>query len=276
MRQDEEGARVVLSSVQLAAVLTQESISESATLSNRMWGGLKLVGGVLELAGAGVLCVAPEPTMVSKAGCVILGAHGGDTTGTGLRQIWTGRDSQSLTHMGTAALARALGADPKTASNIGLAVDIAVPLGMALLVGAARVAAVRAGRINLIQHEAVAVGGVGGHTLLKHVGRTEAQLRARLLTEKTIPAASTFSNLQMAESAISQVLRANAASIKTWAQTAGQNQRLELLHDVGTSVGYGVVRATGRMINMSKVFVVLKMQTYNGQSYYVLTAFLKP
>jgi hypothetical protein len=76
--QDEEGVRVVLSSVQLAAVLTQESISESATLSNRMWGGLKLVGGVLELAGAGVLCVAPEPMMVSKAGCVILGATAGN------------------------------------------------------------------------------------------------------------------------------------------------------------------------------------------------------
>jgi hypothetical protein len=270
MSQDDDGVRVVLSSVQLAAVLTQESISEAATLSNRLWGGLRIVGGVLELTGAGVLCVAPEPTMVSKVGCVVFGLHGSDTTATGARQVWTGRDSQSLTHMGTAALAKALGADPATADNIGLAVDIAVPLAMSAVVGAARVAAVRAGRISLIEHEAEAGSRIGGHTLEKHIGRTEAQLRERLART-----ASTFSNLQMAETAISQVLRANAAKISNWAQIPG-SKPLDLVQEIGTVVGYGVVRATGQVVKMTKVRVVLKLETFRGQPYYILTSYLLP
>jgi Bacterial CdiA-CT RNAse A domain len=199
--------------------------------------------------------------------------HGSDTTATGARQVWTGRDSQSLTHMGTAALAKALGADPATADNIGLAVDIAVPLAMSAVVGAARVAAVRAGRISLIEHEAEAGSRIGGHTLEKHIGRTEAQLRSRLLAERGIPAASSFTSLKIAEEAISQVLRANATRIQTWAKTAG-GRTLTLEQELGSTVGYGVVRASGQLVNMSKVVVILKLQTYRGMPYYVLTAYL--
>jgi Bacterial CdiA-CT RNAse A domain len=201
--------------------------------------------------------------------------HGSDTTATGARQVWTGRDSQSLTHMGTAALAKALGADPATADNIGLAVDIAVPLAMSAVVGAARVAAVRAGRISLIEHEAEAGSRIGGHTLEKHIGRTEAQLRERLAREPIIRTASTFSNLQMAETAISQVLRANAAKISNWAQIPG-SKPLDLVQEIGTVVGYGVVRATGQVVKMTKVRVVLKLETFRGQPYYILTSYLLP
>jgi len=51
----EEGIRLVLSPVQMAAVLTNESLSEAETLTNRLWGGLRVVGGLVELVGAGVL-----------------------------------------------------------------------------------------------------------------------------------------------------------------------------------------------------------------------------
>jgi hypothetical protein len=275
MNQDQEGMSVVLSSVQLAAVLTEQSVDETATATNRLWGGLRVVGGVLELLGAGVLCVTPEPTMSSKVGCVVFGAHGADTTSAGIRQVWTGRDSQSLTHMGTAALAQHLGADPATANNIGLAVDIAVPLGVAAWVGASRVAAVRAGRITLAEHEAIAGSRVGGHTIAKHVGRTEQQLRARLAAEPRLRVASTFTNLRMAEDAISKVLRLNAARLKTWAQTVRPPPLRLSAQDMGSVIGTGVVRATGQMVNLRKVTVILKFETYNGMPYYVLTAYLE-
>ncbi|EDZ99415.1 conserved hypothetical protein, partial [Burkholderia sp. H160] len=70
-QQDPDSVRVVLSAPQLAAVLDRQSISQSEMLSNRLWGGLQVVGGVLELVGAAALCVLPEPTMTSKAGCVV-------------------------------------------------------------------------------------------------------------------------------------------------------------------------------------------------------------
>jgi hypothetical protein len=58
---DVDGVRVVLSPAQLAAVLSGQSISPTEMLSNRLWGGLQVVGGVLEMAGVSVLCVMPEP-----------------------------------------------------------------------------------------------------------------------------------------------------------------------------------------------------------------------
>jgi len=67
-QQDSDGVRVVLSAPQLAAVLARQSISQSEMSFNWIWGGLQIVGGVLEMVGAGALCVLPEPTMASKAG----------------------------------------------------------------------------------------------------------------------------------------------------------------------------------------------------------------
>jgi hypothetical protein len=58
-------------------------------MSNRLWGGLQVVGGALEMVGAAALCVVPDPTMASKAGCVMFGVHGSDTAAARLRQVWT-------------------------------------------------------------------------------------------------------------------------------------------------------------------------------------------
>jgi len=172
--QDTDGVRVVLSAPQLAAVIARESISPTEMLSNRLWGGLQIVGGVLEMVGAGALCVMPEPTMASKAGCIAFGVHGSDTAVAGLRQVWTGADTATLTHRGTAKLAELLKVSPDMADHIGLSLDIAVPFGFAGSLKAARAAQITIGRINLEMHEARAGSRGGGHTLLKHVGKSEA------------------------------------------------------------------------------------------------------
>ncbi len=65
---NEDGLTIALSPVQMAAILTSGTITTQATLTNRLWGGAKVLGGVLELLGAGVLCLTPEPTMATKAG----------------------------------------------------------------------------------------------------------------------------------------------------------------------------------------------------------------
>ena len=105
---DEDGVRVVLSAPQLAAVLARESVSPTEALSNRLWGGLQIVGGVLERVGAGALCAFPEPAMASKVGCIAFGLHGADAAATGLRQVWTGADTATLTQQGTTKLAEAM------------------------------------------------------------------------------------------------------------------------------------------------------------------------
>jgi Bacterial CdiA-CT RNAse A domain len=57
---------------------------------------------------------------------------------------------------------------------------------------------------GLMAHETL-----GGHTLARHVGRSENYLRHRLATEPDLTAASTFYDRQTAENALARVLHAN-------------------------------------------------------------------
>ena len=77
----------------------------------------------------------------------------------------------------------------------------------------------------------------GGHTIARHVGRTEAQLRARLAQQANIPAASTFKTLQEAERAVAAALRANKEAIKIWAKTANPGQTKAFAYDAGRIIG---------------------------------------
>ncbi|URF04242.1 RNase A-like domain-containing protein [Cupriavidus campinensis] len=267
-----DGLRVVMSAPQLAAVLAHRSISPTEMMSNRLWGGLDIVGGVLEMVGAGVLCIAPEPTGVTKAGCIAFGMHGADTAWRGMRQAWTGHDTATLTQQGATKLAETMRAPPDMAGNIGLSLDIGVGFGLAGMLKAARVASITAGRIYLVQHEAKSLKGPGGHTIAKHVGKTEAQLRARLMQGPRLTAASSFTDLRTAEFAISEALRAHSGQIKTWAAGYGA---AKLRFDAATikPVGKVVLRTTGRLEDARKVRVVLLREQYNGMPYFVLTAF---
>jgi len=265
--------RVVLSAPQLAAVLSRQSISQSEMLSNRLWGGLQVVGGVLEMVGATALCVLPEPTMASKAGCVIFGVHGSDTASAGLRQVWTGRDTATLTQQGTTKLAEAMKASPDMANRIGLSLDMAVPFGFAGSIRAVRAARITMGEINLMEHEAKAGSRIGGHTLEKHAGRTEAQLRERLRLEPNRKRVSSFTNLEQAERAISETVQTNATRIRAWAQSPRRVTET-VTKVVSGDIGYGVTRETGKLTRMNKVFVTLKYETYNGMPYYILTAYV--
>ncbi|NIF54411.1 RNase A-like domain-containing protein [Burkholderia sp. Ax-1724] len=275
-QQDSDGVRIALSSPQLAAILARQSISQSEMSFNRIWGGLQIVGGVLEMVGAGTLCVLPEPTMASKAGCIAFGVHGSDTAAAGLRQVWTGQDTATLTSRGTAKLAEAVKVSPDMANNIGLSIDIAVSAGVAGSIKAVRASEITMGRIRLMKHEAKPGSRIGGHTFEKHVGRTEAQLRERLVREPRRQVVSPFTDLQTAEWAISRIMQANAARITTWARTHTGSVRLELTGDAGKKVGYGVIRRTGEMVSLSKVQMFLIRKEYNGMPYYILTAYLTP
>jgi hypothetical protein len=99
---------------------------EEPSLGTRIWGGVRALGGALETVAGGALIVTPEPTMLTKAGGVALGAHGIDNIQAGVRQAISGREQDTLTQQGVEATAGALGADPQTARTIGLGVDIGI------------------------------------------------------------------------------------------------------------------------------------------------------
>jgi hypothetical protein len=270
--------QIVLSPIQLASILENNTIGQAETNTNRLWGGVKILGGALELVGSAALLLVPEPTMATKVGGVVLAAHGSDTMSAGLQQVFSGRPQTTLTAQAAEAAARSMGVDPDSAVTVGMTVDIAVPM-IAGFVGAARVVAVRAGTISIATERSgislAAEEAAGGHTIARHVGKTEAELQARLAAQARIPAASTFRSLAEAEETVSAGLRANGLAIKNWASSAGVGTRLTLSYDAGQAIGQGVVRATGRLQDMQKITIVLQKVASGNKVFFVLTSYPK-
>ena len=69
----------------------------------RILGGVKAIGGALEMVAGGALLVTPEPTLATKAAGVVVAVHGADVASSGLRQMWTGEEENSLTSQGLQA-----------------------------------------------------------------------------------------------------------------------------------------------------------------------------
>jgi hypothetical protein len=102
---------------------------------------IQIVGGTVELVGAGALALAPEPTGATKVGAVVLGVHGADTVAAGVRTLTSGEIQETFTQQAAEAGAEALGASPGVAEGVGIVVDIGASAGPALTVAFTRRAA---------------------------------------------------------------------------------------------------------------------------------------
>lgn len=270
MADEEDGLTIVLSPVQLAAILESAHLAEHQRFVNRLWGGAQLVGSALQLIGGVGMFLVPEPTMLTKVGGGVLVAHGADSGQAAVRQIWTGETTKDFTQMAGEGAARELGASDRTAYWAGVGLDVAVPLSASIALGAERILAVRAGRISLAAEEAA-----GGHTIAKHIGQTEEALRARLIAEPRIPAASSFTSLRVAEDVVTDAIRLNNANIKAWA-SSGAKGGLELVYSGSSPIGSGVVRASGKLEVMSNAIVRLRRSQIAGKVYFIITSYPAP
>lgn len=280
-----------LSPVQLAAIMGSASLSQSETLSNRIWGGVGLVGGVFELLGSAALLVDPDPTVSKAIGAVGL-VHGGDVTLTSWNQLRTGEAQQTLTAQAAEAIAQTAGMSPAAAGITGAVVDILVPTGVLSELGRTnalarltRVQRIRTGFISLEEEERTFnfpnKPSASAHTIREHVGKTLQEMQARFTTKPSLQATGSFRDLQTAENAVSQVLRSNAAQIKVWASGAGAKP-LRLSLKLGQEIGMGVVNpakaalpsgAAQAVRSVRTVTILLNKTTLNGRTWYVLTAF---
>ena len=247
-------------------------------LTERIWGSIGFLGSVLELASATALCLVPEPTGVTKAGCIIVGAHSLDGISSSAYQVYSGKPTASMTARATAGIARELGADKSTADQIGIAVDVIFPFSVA---GAARVASVRMGQVNLMKHEAVKGFEGGGHTLRKPVGKSESELLEKIRRGKQSGsfkegnAASSFASLNIAEQAISNAVKANRAKIRQWAKGNSADNEFYLVfkYDVKKSVGIVVKYDSTEAAKATRIEVVMKKKQFNNKPYYIATAY---
>jgi len=112
----------------------------------------------------------------------------------------------------------------------------------------------------------------GGHTLKRHVGRTDDELRDRLAHEP-ITAASTYTNRASAELAVGEALALNRDRIDRWLHRAGGHPNLVLDYDGDSQHPLGRVlnRGAAAAVPCSHAVVVLKWAGPDDS--YVLTSY---
>ena len=113
----------------------------------------------------------------------------------------------------------------------------------------------------------------GGHTLRKHVGRTDNELRERLADEPNISAASTWTDRRTAEQVVGLALEQNQGKIDRWRSRPGRHANLVIDYDGDPShpVGRTLQRGEGKSEPCSHAVIVLRWAGEEG--YYVLTSY---
>ncbi|MCF4998995.1 RHS repeat protein, partial [Pseudomonas syringae] len=119
---------------------------------------------------------------------------------------------------------------------------------------------------GLAAHEAQ-----GGHLIAKHVGRTDAQLAQRLRNEPNIPAASTFPNRSVAESAVSDALSANSLRIKKFLESS--KIKTTISHQFTSPIGVSIVNGQPQVLAAHRLLLVLKKDPKLPLGYFLLTGF---
>jgi Bacterial CdiA-CT RNAse A domain len=110
----------------------------------------------------------------------------------------------------------------------------------------------------------------GGHSLRKHVGRTDDELRERLARERDISAASTWSDRAVAEETVAAALRAERGRIESWTRRGERRPNLALRFDAGRVIGRSVVRGSDQSEPCTRVVIVLRA---DRDGFYVLTTY---
>lgn len=115
----------------------------------------------------------------------------------------------------------------------------------------------------------------GGHTLERHVGKTNPQLAQRLKQEPDISAASTYADRNAAEITVGAALAADAARIKAWSARSGPRPNLALRYK-GPRQGKPIGRSWQRgqvAPNAAYDAVVVLRWNVDRKSYCVLTSY---
>lgn len=115
---------------------------------------------------------------------------------------------------------------------------------------------------------------MGGHTLARHVGKTDAELAERLRREPGISAASTYTDRAVAERVVGTALAAAGGKLASWERRRGRRPNLVLHYaepdrqPLGRSLGRG--QRTARPA--SRAIVVLRWNERSNR-FHVLTSY---
>ena len=114
----------------------------------------------------------------------------------------------------------------------------------------------------------------GGHTLARHVGKSDEDLRERLARERGISAASTYGDRATAETVVARTLAQQSQRVATWAARRGNRPNLALTYRGARTaiIGRSLRRGQRESVPCSDAIVVLRWDGRGG-GFYVLTSY---
>jgi len=113
---------------------------------------------------------------------------------------------------------------------------------------------------------------MGGHTLARHVGKTDDELRERLRLEPDISSASTYTDRVTAEAVVGSALSSASRSFDAWRRRTGRRPNFVMHFDAHHVIGRTVAR--GRLVALAcEDAVVVVRWDDRRQQLYVLTSY---
>ena len=113
---------------------------------------------------------------------------------------------------------------------------------------------------------------MGGHTLARHVGRTDEQLRERLRLERDISSASTYTDRAAAEDVVGSALASAPRSFDAWQRRTGRRPNFVIHFDAHHVIGRSLARGQ-RVATPSEDALVVVRWDDRRQHFYVLTSY---
>jgi hypothetical protein len=121
--------------------------------------------------------------------------------------------------------------------------------------------------IKLALHEKV-----GGHTLAKHVGKTDAELIARAVDEK-LPRVSTFTDIEVATILTEENIKANADQVARFLTRGKTKTSLIYEGPMSHFVGKVYDSASGKFLQPNAIETWLVRDPNMPEGYYIETSF---
>ncbi|MFL6514827.1 MAG: RNase A-like domain-containing protein [Chthoniobacterales bacterium] len=115
---------------------------------------------------------------------------------------------------------------------------------------------------------------LGGHTLRRHVGRTDDQLRDRLQRERDISAASTYTDRAAAERTVAAALGQNQQRVNGWLNRTDAHPNLALHFRGNAPIGRCIRQRAEIAEPCSNAAIVLRWD--GDQRFHVLTTYPEP
>jgi hypothetical protein len=113
---------------------------------------------------------------------------------------------------------------------------------------------------------------MGGHTLARHIGKSDEDLIERLHREPDISSASTYTDRATAEHVIGAALASPGAAFDKWRMRQGRRPNFVLHYNAHEAIGRSIRRGQTRSEPCERALVVLRWDDRKHQ-FYVLTSY---